>query len=64
MRREYSAAEVNMLRCAVRGRLSRSDWTTHTAETLAKDWLIELDGPWMHITADGRNVLVQIEEAL
>jgi hypothetical protein len=56
-------AEVNMLRCAARGRLRRDDWTTPTVEsTTGRGW-INVDGPWMHITADGRNALAQIEEA-
>lgn len=56
-------AEVNMLRCAARGRLRRDDWTTPTVEsTTGRGW-IDVDGPWIHITADGRNALAQIEEA-
>ncbi|MGK3981194.1 hypothetical protein WMF38_56885 [Sorangium sp. So ce118] len=57
-------AAVNMLRCAARGRLVRGDWTTPTIESAKGRGWIHVDGPWMHITADGRNALAQIEEGL
>jgi hypothetical protein len=56
-------AEVNLLHCAARGRLNRGDWTKPTIDSVAGSGWIEIDGPWMHITVDGRDALARIEEA-
>lgn len=56
-------AELNMLRCAARGRLVRYDWTRPTIESMRRRGFIEVDGPWMHITVDGRDALAREEAA-
>jgi hypothetical protein len=51
-----------MLRCAAGGRLVKYDWTRPTIESLTRRGYIEVDGPWMHITVDGRNALAAVGE--